>query len=82
MVNRMTISLRSYSSVEVSSGNPQSALPNMRSKHVEYNTPSGPTGTATFSTFIGIVDRSHSSGTTDSYELNTRMTNDIESIPC
>lgn len=78
MVNRMTISLRSYSSVEVSSGNPQSALPNMRGKHVDYNTASGPTGTATFSTFLGIVDRSHSSGT---YELNTRMTNDIESIP-
>lgn len=75
MVNRMTISLRSYSSVEVSSGNPQSALPNM---NVDYNTPSGPTGTATFSTFLGIVDRSHSSGT---YELNTRITNDIESIP-
>lgn len=73
MVNRMTISLRSYGTAERSSGNHESATPGSGRKYSETSTTTGPTLTDVFSTVFGVVDRSVTVGFTDAYELDTRM---------
>lgn len=73
MVNRMTISLRSYGTAERSSGNHELATQGSDRKCSETSATTGPTLTDVFSTFFGAVDRSVIAGFTDAYELDTRM---------
>lgn len=73
MVNRMTISLRSYGTGERSSGNHASATPGSGRKYSETSAATGPTSTDVFSTVFGVVDRSVIARFTDAYELDSRM---------
>lgn len=62
MVNRMTISLRSY-------GSANARVATMS----ETSAATGPTSTDVFSTVFGVVDRSVTARFTDAHELDSRM---------